>query len=585
MTAVQLTFFGWMAYASVSHAGTEAQTIWDAHIRNQPTPRVLDAMEVLPMVCFTTAPGISPLTAVIADSIRFTSGVDFLQCRLHRNGILERARMLKGGTLSKDEEDRLTAFYEERLRDYRERPQFKAPSAVGFHFTFGLNDVLNLERTIHGIASLPEAIRRIERLHALQVMLQDEARPTFAHICKAIHMGLPPILQSRDGRWRICAGYLLTNNQLYLLLNDPATTPLTQRPPIILPQEWESEHPAVRSTVARMLKSKIITDYQLNTTIALPDRGFEIRPFEPDAYRAYYLHRWRATAQSMTQDICKILGVDAPKSERSPDPASTFTRRWDKCIDRNGPTILGTANAISMTLVKVAGHVTSPYAAFASVSCGRYGPGIAECVLEPKLFFRAARMQSGDWGSRLAESKRTALESLCARQQQAYAAGQQPFVSLIMNCHLPYAQAALRLACTHKGVEDPKKLTEAIATLNGWQSVCEGGGSVPWLRYQEAIDKGIPILLHSADKERPWLIACGYLEEDGTRFLLIADPLYLPDAEYRIQPGNDAPDSGICFEEFDDERYTPYFIHTWERSVACFAKQIEDILNAEGADQ
>jgi hypothetical protein len=581
-------------------AGEESSNaLWLDKIKDKPNPRILDDFEILPMTCFRAVPDISDRSAALADVIFYTNKMEVIHSSVHLPLMTSYAEHLKGESLSGSEEAKVKALYAKLQAEHDAgRPKQQRPDAVTVDVTFALGDVRSLHRTIEKCKTLEEAVARIERLHGYSTVLECEPKATFDSVRKSIHMSMPVLLEDMGGGWRVCCGYIVAGGKEYVLLNTPSKTPLMKGPGHVLPQELDSKWPEVRRAVAyQMTRGKVTGDFEISSDIVLPgvEDGFVFSEFKDVAAKAYYVHPWKRSALPLRADLMKIVGREEVASEDAGRVATDGgVLLWEKHFKGRGATVLANAKLTRMWCIRSGHPISRNCAVFASVTCGRYGPAVGDCVLDEGLFHRAARDLIGGWeaefskgGRELSMAEQTALEKLCNDGHQAYNKAQRA-VRLDYYCDYaaPYHRAAMAIAGSVSAWEDankekdpgPAMMLSLIGRTHGWEAILEGGKALPFGKYREAIEKGIPILLVASKDPTQWRIGCGYLTQEKKAWILVVNPEALPNKEVLIADDQPFPTSGVRMEAFAEKDYIPYFIYGWKRSVSSYSKEIAEIM-------
>jgi len=259
-----------------------------------------------------------------------------------------------------------------------------------------------------------------------------------------------------------------------------------------------------------------------------------------------------------------------------------------------------------LMLCKEGNGIDNQLAAFSTVMRGGL---IDDCVItERKLTVLAQEIK----GAGLTADEKEALRGLLQRIVKGYGdRAMAPFADAT-----PFRGVTRGLGMTIKGAKGMVDAVQRVHRVHGWTATVEDGTDLPFERYKEAIDKGIPILL---ERDGRYTVGVGYVTVEGKGHLIVADlgkiafekegVAYLPSAheyfqslppddparkmyehnksrrdlvgDYVVGSGKPLP-PGITIEEFDRGRYKATFVHGWRESAEAWRPEVEKIVGAKG---
>jgi hypothetical protein len=292
---------------------------------------------------------------------------------------------------------------------------------------------------------------------------------------------------------------------------------------------------------------------------------------------------------------------------KGPEVDQTSEKLWEAHIhDRPAGRIIDNWElAEGLPLCKEAGDVGNRLAAFATVAFyGGPRARINEFAFTEKQLTVAAQEIKGSW---LTKKEKSRVLKLLRRARRQYGdrKGAAFYGTFLMG-------AALSLEKTIGAAGSIERCVQKIGKFHGWLATVESGTDLPYERFEESIDRHIPVLI---ERQGRYEVCVGYLETGQKRHLVIADlsktPMerkgmtYLPDEKtYFESLPPDHPERiayenarkrkefvtdlvvssekplmpGFRIEPFERGRYTAYFIHQWRQSTEAWREEIIDIV-------
>jgi hypothetical protein len=260
-----------------------------------------------------------------------------------------------------------------------------------------------------------------------------------------------------------------------------------------------------------------------------------------------------------------------------------------------------------LMLCKEDNGIDNQLAAFSTVMM--HERAVDDFVISERKFTAMAQNIKGEG---LTEGEKKALGRLLEKAWKGY--GERTMAPFTGGT--PFRGVTLGLGKTIKGAKDMKEAVARLHRVHGWTATVEEGTDLPFERYKESIDKGIPILL---EVDGRFLVGVGYVTLEGKAYLVIANlaeitfektgMLYTDEAHEYFQslPPNDPERKmyewkksheyltgdysvssdkplppGTTIEEFDRGRYKATFVHGWRESAEAWRPEVEKIVGAKG---
>jgi hypothetical protein len=177
-----------------------------------------------------------------------------------------------------------------------------------------------LDRVLADVADWETGVRAITRRLGWQPISESTEEPSFGAIRDAVEMGVPALLEDRDGHCRIAAGFLLDGGREYLLTVNPQEA----RPWLAAKDTSSAEHlhhlllpeaaPGRKAYLALAAAAKSPVPALLDPRLPLP-ACVRFEEFTPSRYRATFLHSWRKSVRPYTDELDRILAPAPPETQ------------------------------------------------------------------------------------------------------------------------------------------------------------------------------------------------------------------------------------------------------------------------------
>ena len=319
--------------------------------------------------------------------------------------------------------------------------------------------------------------------------------------------------------------------------------------------------------------------------------------------------------------------MTAEKIKKMPVADQPSVKLWNKCIkDRPDKILDGWGLIDGLILCKQAGKLNNHLANFATTAfAGGYRNNITDCVLTEKKFIIYAQNLKGTALTEPEEKKVKALYESAKKQYGdrsgamkygTFGMGKALLLGLTVNNNSWLKSIESKFGIGDRKINEDKnwikRAVDRIGKYHGWYATVEEGKNIPFEKYKESIDKRIPIII---EKNEYYKLIVGYIDSGNEKYVILVDlaktPLeskgmiYLPnEIEYfeSLPPDNSRRKAyeykknkkmftadlqirskmplpiGITIEEFKQDKYHAYFVHSWHKSMDAWKPEIEKIV-------
>jgi len=567
----------------------QAREVWTAEFHNKPVTSVFDERLLIDMSLFSGQDGIgaAPRSIAIADVMCRQTGSAALRGAIGPTGFYRRADELKGRPVTEDDRKKLEKLAEGAVQSYYAwRPKGFRGQGIPMHATFGLASAVSMHHTIKNARTVEDAFAKIARGQGSVCDLRKSDDLTLAEIQEAIRRNIPLLMQ-KDKGWFVCFGTYNKAGKTYLMLNHPLNTSLTSRPPRRSKRDRESMDPRVigihkaRQSDPRL--QKMAKDISSDTSNQIPPAGFVFEAYEKGKYTIWIAENWRYAAEAWDKEIREALKL--PKSagaKGAPKPLPDEYADgdlWRHYIAGRRQRVGGPWGLVDSIIIPTGRFNTQKAALFSTIATQK-GSAVGNFAFSIRKLYRQACIICGDDFLIPTKEKRAKLDTLLATLQAQYDKTLKTVEPDAEEIPDPYYAAALRLSETASNTTNLKVMLDNIAKIHGWGADIETKPNPPFITYQAAIQKRIPILLQD-NASKAWAVCVGYLTHNEKPMLLVANPGSITRRVMRIDTKRTFPVRGVHFEQFDAKKYSPYFIHNWRISAEPYTKEIKDIFPQE----
>ncbi len=447
--------------------------------------------------------------------------------------------------------------------------------------------------------------------------------PTQAQVLQLLNEGCAVILERKgrhnpftndDGRWHLVFGAFPsqeTGEHIQFLVNVPEETTLMER-------YWWKEgptHPSLESinlgsiyeAYSRRCKGTGYVEIRSNIDNMICNNGFlcATGAFSKD-FRVHAIRNWRRSAEAWDGELRKILGLPKERKERpTPMPGFAAPSRelWQYYFAEHRA---GAGLSFEGSLIPkwhlAAGRFSPLVAALLSSVATERSDFVGFGLSHPGRLFHTARLFLGNslfLPTQAELDKCKALdEEMLAKYKAVY--GELPrepyywdtpgYSEDYMNRNHPDYKSphSLQEHVFHSlpqildGAGNVQEAVDRMGPACAWTARVEGGPGTDWETVKLAVWRRIPVILEGRDGD--WRIAVAYLVHDGRRLLLAT----------RRQDGTETPPEPVLkeyelpdelpaeleFIEYDEARWTPWFVHHFEPTVEHLAPRIVEIFQA-----
>ena len=281
--------------------------IWNDHIREQPSGRIMDNWELVEGLMLCQEVGeIDNFSAAFATVAK--AGVGELAISEKRLIVL--AQDIKGDALSEDEREDVRALWVDIREHYGDRPV--APFYKGTPFKGYVR--AHFVPVLRGCSGVDEAVKCLHRKAGWTAVVERGENVPFTNYKESIDKGLAPLVK-RDGRYMPVVGYIVVKGEPHLIIAHLDSVPIE----LVAESYSEREHTYFKSLppddLARMRYERSLKrkDIKMDPTVNSNEplmRGVKIEQFDPKMYEVIFIHGWRKSAEAWTPEIAEIVGQE-----------------------------------------------------------------------------------------------------------------------------------------------------------------------------------------------------------------------------------------------------------------------------------